>query len=186
LRLFHFIGKGESGAGGTPAPFFMSKNNSRRSSSSYASGIKRIRSGELSEIAFVHQATSLGFQVSKPFSNSEPYDFIVSSGPHLWRVQVKSTSRVTGRCYHVSCGRHFGRPLPRYLASQLDFFAVHIKPEDSWYIFPARIVCPHRYLYLLRTSKNDDGSPTQLMPYRGRAAHQFEPYREAWHLMREK
>jgi hypothetical protein len=24
------------------------------------------------------------------------------------------------------------------------------------------------------------------MPYRGRAAHQFEPYREAWHLMREK
>ena len=91
----------------------------------------------------------------------------------------------TGRCYHVSCGRHFGRHLPRYLESQLDFFAVHIKPEDSWYILPASIVCPHRYLYLLRTSKND-GTPTQLMPYRGRAAHQFEPYREAWHLMREK
>ena len=160
----------------------MSKNNSRRSASSYASGIKRIHSGELSETAFVHKATSLGFHVSKPFGNTEPYDFILAAGPHLWRVQVKSTSRVTGRCYHVTCGRHSGRRAPRYLVSQLDFFAVHLQPEDSWYILPARIVCPHRYLYLLRTPAKANG----LLAYRGRAAHQFEPYREAWHLMDEK
>ena len=159
----------------------MSKNNS--GNGSYASGIKRIHLGELSELAFVHKATSLGFHVSKPFGNSEPYDFVVASGPHLWRVQVKSTSRLTGRCYHVCCGRHSGRRAPRYLVSQLDFFAVHIQPEDSWYILPARIVCPHRYLYLLPASKNGDATIPQVRPYRGRAAHQFERYREAWHLM---
>lgn len=156
----------------------MSKNNSRRSARSYASGIKRIHLGELSELAFVHKAATLGFRVSKPFGNSESYDFVVASGPHLSRVQVKSTSRLTGRCYHVSCGRHFGRRLPRYLVSQVDYFAIHLQPEDTWYILPAKLVCPHRYLYLLPASKRE-GTPA----YRGRAAHQFKKYREAWHLM---
>jgi hypothetical protein len=159
----------------------MSKNNSRRSARLYASGINRVRLGELGESAFVHKATSLGFHVSKPFGSNEQYDFIVASGPLLWRVQVKCTRRLIGRCYHVCCGRHSGRRAPRYLVSELDFFAVHIQPEDTWYILPARVVCPHRFLYLLPANQREG-----TLAYRGRAAHQFEPYREAWHLMQEK
>ena len=55
------------------------------------------RRGELSELAFLHKATSLGFGVSKPYGNSERFDFILISrgwpeGDKLFRVQIKSTT----------------------------------------------------------------------------------------------
>src|SRR5438477_12810869 len=50
------------------------------------------RQGELSELAFVYKAASLGFIVAKPYGDNERYDFVVDSGQRLWRVQVKSTS----------------------------------------------------------------------------------------------
>src|SRR5216684_8264623 len=46
------------------------------------------RRGEMAEAAFLHKASSLGFGVSKPWGDSEPYDLIVDSGSGLWRIQV--------------------------------------------------------------------------------------------------
>ena len=48
------------------------------------------RKGELSELAFAYKAVSMGFGVSKPYGDSERFDFIVTSGRRVWRVQVKS------------------------------------------------------------------------------------------------
>jgi len=36
------------------------------------------------------KASNLGFAVAKPWGR-ERYDFILDSGHHFWRVQVKST-----------------------------------------------------------------------------------------------
>lgn len=41
------------------------------------------RRGELAELAFTLKATSLGFAVSKPYGDSERYDFIVDARPLL-------------------------------------------------------------------------------------------------------
>jgi hypothetical protein len=48
------------------------------------------RRGEIVEIAFLYTVANMGFAVTKPYGDSEPYDFIVDSGNRLWRVQVKS------------------------------------------------------------------------------------------------
>ena len=45
------------------------------------------RRGEMGEISFLHRATNLGFRVSKPFGDSDPYDFIVDNGRRRWLVQ---------------------------------------------------------------------------------------------------
>jgi hypothetical protein len=128
------------------------------------------RLGELAEIAFLHKATSLGFEVSKPYGDSEHYDFIVGSERHLWRVQVKSTSTVLNGRYHVNSGRHLHQRVSPYSTSEVDFFAVYIRPEDTWYIIPARIIYPR--VSLLFCSRRD--------PKRG----VYGAYREAWQLMR--
>jgi hypothetical protein len=45
------------------------------------------RRGELSELAFLHKAASLGFKVSKPYGDSERYDFALDAGHRFWRIQ---------------------------------------------------------------------------------------------------
>ena len=53
-------------------------------------------------MAFMRKASTMGFGVSKPWEDTERYDFVVRSGKLLWRIQVKSvrakalTSRITG------------------------------------------------------------------------------------------
>src|SRR5882762_7849965 len=55
------------------------------------SGIRK-----LAELAFAHKASAMDFKVSKPYGDSERYDFVVDSGKRLWRVQVKCTTRLNG------------------------------------------------------------------------------------------
>jgi hypothetical protein len=55
------------------------------------------RTGELSEAAFLHKAVSLGFKVTKPWGDSERYDFVVDSGGRLWREQIKCTAAIRAR-----------------------------------------------------------------------------------------
>ena len=57
------------------------------------------------------------------------------------------------------------------IAGEIDFIAVYIIPEDTWYILPVREV-ENRLMLLFRPK----GYP-RPDPY----AH----YREAWHLLRE-
>src|SRR2546430_14529241 len=43
------------------------------------------RTGELAEAAFLHKAVGLGLKVTKPWGDSERYDFVVDAGERLWR-----------------------------------------------------------------------------------------------------
>ena len=52
------------------------------------------RTGELAEAAFLHKAVGLGLKVTKPWGDSERYDFVVDAGERLWRVQIKCTAAV--------------------------------------------------------------------------------------------
>jgi hypothetical protein len=55
------------------------------------------RTGELSEAAFLLKAKTLGFGVSRPWGDSERYDFVLDSGQRLWRAQIKCTLRARPR-----------------------------------------------------------------------------------------
>src|SRR2546423_7118999 len=59
------------------------------------------RTGELSEAAFLLKAKTLGFGVSRPWGDSERYDFVLDSGQRLWRAQIKCTASVRARGYHL-------------------------------------------------------------------------------------
>jgi PD-(D/E)XK endonuclease len=55
----------------------------------------------MAELAFMCKAASLGLGVAKPYGETERFDFIITSGRRVWRVQVKSTSRVCHRHYAI-------------------------------------------------------------------------------------
>ena len=127
--------------------------------------------GVLGEVAFLHRAVGLGFEVAQPYGHSHRYDLIVDNGKKLWRVQVKTCNSMNNGLYHANCCRRLGGRVVTYKASELDFLAAYILPEDGWFILPAKEIVGRASL-LLRPKRYARGDP-------------YGHYREAWDLLRE-
>lgn len=133
------------------------------------------RRGELAEIAFLHKALHLGFRVSKPFGDSDRYDFISDPGDllhrlQLYRVQVKGTAQLLNGLWHLNAHRRTGGKAIPYTLAEIDFFAALVIPEDTWYIIPLSHVLG-RTSFLFRQKKDRRPNP-------------YTFYKEAWHLLR--
>jgi PD-(D/E)XK endonuclease len=130
----------------------------------------RKREGELAEMGFAHKAASLGFCVSKPYGDSERFDFIVSWNRLLCRVQVKSTHTAKRGVYEVGAHGCWGGS-DTYTKDEIDFIAVYVVPENAWYLIPIEATHGRKRLCL---------HPN--VPHR--ACYKYEKYREAWALMK--
>ena len=130
------------------------------------------RRGELSELAFILKATSLGFHVSKPYGDSERYDFIVDTGQRLLRIQIKSTTTMICGLYRVNAYRRTNNGAIPYQPNEIDFLIAHVIPEDAWFILPIAEI------------KDRTGVLFPPRGYAGQRPH-FAAYREAWDLLRE-
>jgi PD-(D/E)XK endonuclease len=129
------------------------------------------RTGELAEAAFLHKAVGLGFRVTKPWGDSERYDFVLDSGRRLWRVQIKCTAVERAGGYHVQ-PIHFvyGKNKVVYTADDIDVLAAHVVPLDVWYVVPVAALVA--------------GTSLRLYPDDGCKTARFEKYREGWDLFR--
>src|SRR5579862_3497814 len=130
------------------------------------------RRGQVAELAFMHKAADLGFAVTKPYGELEPYDFILDSGSRLWRVQVKSTSSTAHRRnrYYVQPSHYngiYGRQI--YTAAEIDFLVAYVMPREAWYVIPVAALATHINLYFYPDAPNSRAY--------------FERYRDAWCLM---
>ncbi len=127
--------------------------------------------GELAEMMFMVKAAKKGFATAKPYGDSRRYDFIVDTGRRLWRVQVKSSSRLCKGAYHVSSNRHSSGRMMAYRASEIDLVIAYVVPENSWFVIPLKAFAPRKSLRLY--PKGDDPRGTM-----------YGRFREAWGLMR--
>jgi len=127
------------------------------------------KQGELAELAFVYKAASLGFAVARPYGDSDRYDFIVHSGQHFWRVQVKSSSAMQYGAYPVNAQRNANEGAIPYTAEEIDFLVAHIVPEDAWFVIPVRAFTP--------------GKSVRVYPRGDARSGRYEKYRDAWCLM---
>ncbi|HSY99866.1 MAG TPA: group I intron-associated PD-(D/E)XK endonuclease [Terriglobales bacterium] len=109
-------------------------------------GSAKPKEGEQGELAFLSKASSLGFALSLPYGHMQRYDFVVDSGSNLWRVQVKTSKHMLKGLYLVGVHHRANRRSHAYTASEIDFVAVYILPEKTWYILPVREVTEHRQL----------------------------------------
>lgn len=125
------------------------------------------RSGEISEAAFLHKAISMGFRVTKPWGDSERYDFVLDSGKRLWRVQIKCTATLHAGGYHIQPIHYvYGERKLVYTEDEIDVLAAHIVPLNVWYVVPVQALA--------------QGASLRLYPEGGCERARFEKYREAW------
>lgn len=121
--------------------------------------------GEWGESVFMVRAVEHGLPVSRPWGESNSFDFVVGKPGRFVSVQVKSTTVKNGGGYVCSV-RQNG---VKYSRGAFDFLAAHVIPEDVWYIIPAKKLAGRGYV----TLRSNSGEAN------------FEEYREAWHLLRE-
>jgi hypothetical protein len=122
--------------------------------------------GELAELAFAFKATSLGFSISKPLGDNQPFDFILNAGHRLWKVQVKSTYHIDRTCYFNTVREAVGGRRRIYSAENIDVLAGWVMPLDVWYIIPVQAFAPRKCV--------------EVYPHRPGSSGQYEPFREAW------
>lgn len=123
------------------------------------------RRGEWAEMRFMAKAAENGLEVSKPFGDTAQYDFAVEHGGKFARVQVKSTLLRCG-CQGYQCTVRGSRG--PYARNAFDYIAVYVILEDTWYIIPAEAI----------------GGKWAVKLYPNQPNSKYEPYREAWHLLR--
>jgi len=120
--------------------------------------------GEWAESVFMARASEQGLQVSKPWGDSNSYDFVVGTQGKFVSVQVKSTIYEQETGYECTV-----RSSGKYSLGSFDFLAAYVIPENSWYIIPAKLAA----------------GKDCIMLYPGNRTAKYEPYREAWHMLRE-
>ncbi len=118
------------------------------------------RKGMMGELIFVVKSTSMGFAVSKPYSDTEAYDLVIEENGRLLRIQVKSVFTTSRWGYSISVQRHsrgHGRPVIQYSAQEIDFIAAYVVPHDAWYIIPVFEIVSraHIRLYPDGAKRND-------------------------------
>ena len=121
--------------------------------------------GEWGESVFMVRAVEQGLAVSRPWGESNSFDFVVGKPGRFVSVQVKSTTVKNGGGYVCSV-RQNG---VKYAPGAFDFLAAYVIPEDVWYIVPAKKLGGRGYVTLCSNSGEAN----------------FEEYREAWQLLRE-
>jgi len=132
--------------------------------------------GELAQATMVQRAMAHGLRVADPFGNNDPFDYLVGTAQRFWRVQVKgSRSALYNNTYQVNVGHQTGqlpdrRAIP-YTAEEIDFLAVWLADEDTWYIIPVDIV----------EGRVGLSFHARLNPKFGR----WMPYFEAWDLLKQ-
>jgi hypothetical protein len=131
------------------------------------------RKGMMAELIFVVKAASMGFAVSKPYGDSEPYDLIVEQNGRVFRIQVKSVFTTSRWGYSISVARNRAhKPIVPYSAQEIDFLAAYVVAHDAWYIVPVSEIAGLAHIRLYpEGAKRQDGAL-------------FEKYREAWDLLR--
>jgi hypothetical protein len=117
----------------------------------------------------MHKAINLGFAVAKPWGDSDRYDFILDTGPRLWRVQVRSTAYQSHRGYSVHTYVYRKRQMVALTAKEIDVVVAYIVPLDLWYVVPVAAFAPCKNLW--------------FYPNGSKKGSRFEEFREAWFLL---
>jgi hypothetical protein len=118
--------------------------------------------GETAQAKFIGRAILL--------TECLPFDNIVITPKKLYRVQVKSSAKVSWSSWKFSLDRWGHRA---YQCGDFDVLAA-VTPEDIWYLIPQHVVAGLKNFTLQRREKIKGGG--------GRPSADLEPYREAWHI----
>ncbi len=121
--------------------------------------------GEWGESVFMVRAVEQGLPVSRPWGDSNSFDFVVGKPGRFVSVQVKSTTVKNGGGYVCAVRQNNAK----YARGAFDYVAAYVIPEDVWYINPAKKLAGQGNVTLCSNSKEAN----------------FEEYREAWHVLRE-
>jgi hypothetical protein len=94
------------------------------------------RRGEITELALMQRAISLGFGLAKPWGDSDRFDYILYIRGRFWRVQVRSTAYENHRGYGVHTYVYVKRKMVVLGADEIDCIIAYVAALNLWYVLP--------------------------------------------------
>jgi hypothetical protein len=125
---------------------------------------KTIDIGAVGEHRFAAEVLARGSLANWPSSQMHPYDLLVDTGKHCYRVQVKSSEKKSDKIafqFRMISGR--GRR--RYTKNDADFIVLYLIHFETYYIFPVEAV----------------GTGVTVSPANSKC--KYAKYANAWHLL---
>lgn len=95
------------------------------------------RIGAIAETRFIAECLERDFEPHTP-TTPMPWDYIVHCPAGDLKVQVKSTSCKTERCYNVNTGS--GSTAKEHMSDMIDVVAVYLSPIDEWWMIPRSVI----------------------------------------------
>ncbi|HEY7914722.1 MAG TPA: group I intron-associated PD-(D/E)XK endonuclease [Blastocatellia bacterium] len=95
--------------------------------------------GNISESILLQAYLKAGFIVSIPFGSGAPYDLLVDTGTHTYKIQVKTGWHNRGRLLYKGRRRikdSNRNGTRRYRLDEVDYFAVYDPQNDRIYVIP--------------------------------------------------
>jgi hypothetical protein len=102
---------------------------------------KTYNRGNISESILLQAYLKAGFVVSIPFGSGAPYDLLVDTGTHTYKVQVKTGWHNRGRLLYKGRRRikdSNRNGMRRYRLDEIDYFAVYDPQDDRIYAIPPK------------------------------------------------
>ena len=100
--------------------------------------------GMEAELRFMVRAVKEGFTVSQPFGDDAPYDFLIEKSGTIYRIQVKSVSKLD-----TSSGNGSTKPIAKfriyrgdkskrklYHRDSIDYYALYCFEIDTFWVVP--------------------------------------------------
>ena len=131
---------------------------------------KNKQQGNKAELAVALRLTELGASVAWPYGDGAAWDLLADFDGKLSRLQVKSSNMVNARGTVRVNLYHGYKTTVRYTSDDADFI-VAVAADIGTYIIPVADITKTR-LYAWTGGQR-----------RGQLPH-YEPYKEAWHLLK--
>ena len=95
------------------------------------------RIGAIAETRFITECLERDFEPHTP-TTPMPWDYIVHCPAGDLKVQVKSTSCKTERCYNVNTAS--GCTSKEHMSDLIDVVAIYLAPLNEWWMMPRNII----------------------------------------------
>jgi PD-(D/E)XK nuclease superfamily protein len=114
--------------------------------------------GDISEAVIVAEFIKLGFSVSKPFGDNQPYDIIVDAHGKLFRIQIKTGRLKKGVILFNSISsintRIEKKREKKTYFGKVDLFAIYCPQNEECYIVPIEEINKSMGTLRLESCKN--------------------------------
>jgi len=111
--------------------------------------------GNIGEAKALSKFVELEIPVLLPFGDNERYDMVIDLKGKFYRIQVKTTEKITSGCIKFSAYQSYKSYTRYYTNDEIDYFILYCIPLDKLYMMAIKDITANDILLRIEPVKNN-------------------------------